>query len=513
LHEDGARRAGGDFLPGPDDWHRVVETASLGIWVLDERSVTTFASGRMAELLGYGSAELVGRLFEDFVLPEEMDDHRARVAEAHAGRSASYQRRLRRKDGRTLWAVVAATPRHDAEGRFTGTFALVTDVSERVKSEAAQARFLQILMDAMPHPVYYKDRGGKYLGCNKAFEKTMGLAKDRVVGKTVFDVFPGPNAARAHEMDEALLASSGVQFYESDLQTHSGAGGPALFQKATFEGADGTVAGIIGSIVDLTDLKRVETDVRQLNDELEARVRDRTHELLAANRELESFAYSVSHDLRAPLRAIASFSQLVQAEGGTLLPDGSRGYLERVVRAAQKLSRLIDTLLGLHRIARQEIHPQPFDLSAAAGEIARELLAGQPGRSVDLVVAEGLQAEGDPELLRILLRILLDNALKFTSTRERPHVEIGAATGIPPGETGERRVYFVRDNGAGFDMAYADKLFGPFQRLHTEAEFPGSGIGLATAQRIVHRHGGTIWAEAAPERGATFSFTLGGTRA
>ncbi|HEX7580570.1 MAG TPA: PAS domain S-box protein, partial [Thermoanaerobaculia bacterium] len=418
----------GPPAPGPESWQNIVETAFQGIWSLDDSFVTTFVNSRMADLLGYEPREMVGRPFEEFVFPEELADHARQMNERRSGRNGNYERRLRRKDGRFLWASISATSQHDAEGRFAGSFALIDDITSRKETESAlaesearyraifenavegifqttpdgrfldvnpagagmegfdspeefmtavnegrfqlwvdletrrryfslletegavsglevesrrrdgisiwlsinatairdadgrtiryegttvdvteirrarqalaeQARFLQTLVDAMPHPVYFKDRGGKYLGCNRAFETAMGLTKDQIVGRTVFDVFPAASATRAHELDEELLASPGVQFYESVLETPTGERGAVLFQKATFEGANGAVAGIIGSIVDLTDLKRAEAAVRQLNDELEVRVRERTHELTVANSELESFAYSVSHDL------------------------------------------------------------------------------------------------------------------------------------------------------------------------------------------------------------------------
>ncbi len=422
-----------------------------------------------------------------------------------------------RRDGGRIWLSITATAVRDAGGHivwYEGTTIDVTEIRLARQALAEQARFLQTLVDAMPHPVYFKDRAGRYLGCNRAFETAMGLTRDQIVGRTVFEVFPRASAIRAHELDEELLASPGVQFYESVLETPAGERGAVLFQKATFEGADGAVAGIIGSIVDLADLKRAEAAVRQLNDELEVRVRERTHELTVANSELESFAYSVSHDLRAPLRAIASFSQLVQAEGAALLPERSRSHLDRVIAAAAKMSRLIDALLGLSRIARRAPHLQPVDLSSVARDVAQDLIAHEPGRTVELVVADGLHAEGDPDLLRIVLRNLLENALKFTAARKTSRIEVGSRQETPPGEAGHsQNVFFVRDNGAGFDMRYADKLFSPFQRLHAEAEFPGSGIGLATAQRIIHRHGGSIWADATPDGGATVAFTVGGGNA
>ncbi|WP_309889678.1 CHASE3 domain-containing protein [Archangium sp.] len=235
---------------------------------------------------------------------------------------------------------------------------------------------------------------------------------------------------------------------------------------------------------------------------LEARVALRTAELSAANHELESFSYSVSHDLRAPLRAMDGFSQaLREDEGPRLSPEGLQ-LLDRMQAAATRMGLLIDDLLQLSRVTRAELKREPVDLSALASAVADELRQREPGRDVTFSLQPGLATQGDARLLRVLMDNLLGNAWKFTSKRSGAHVEFFA-------ETREGRTHYaVRDNGVGFDMAYASKLFSPFQRLHKATDFPGTGIGLATVQRIVHRHGGDIQAEATPGGGATFRFTL-----
>ncbi|MBK8594818.1 MAG: GAF domain-containing protein [Holophagales bacterium] len=256
--------------------------------------------------------------------------------------------------------------------------------------------------------------------------------------------------------------------------------------------------------------KRVEAQVRSLADSLETRVRERTAELLAANRELEAFSYSVSHDLRAPLRAIVGFTQAVLEDLGPSLPPASAEDLGRAVAAANRMSHLIDGLLGLSRLTRRDMQRGPLDLSALAREVVDEQRALHPDRNVDVTVEDGLAVLGDKELLRLVLHNLLENAWKFTARTPGARVDVGSTTSesVPPGDEAGRRAFFVRDNGAGFEMAYADKLFRPFHRLHAESDYPGSGIGLASAQRIVRRHGGTIWASSAPGAGTAFYFTL-----
>jgi signal transduction histidine kinase len=237
--------------------------------------------------------------------------------------------------------------------------------------------------------------------------------------------------------------------------------------------------------------------------ELEQRVRDRTLQLEAANRELETFAYSVSHDLKAPLRAIGGFAELLASRQRAGLDERSGHFLDSVRAEAARMNRLIEDLLRLSRLSRAELRLGPVDVSALAAEIVARLRRDAPERRVELVIEPGLVAHADAGLLRVALENLLSNALKYTSKKDGARIEVGSkpqADGTP--------AFFVRDDGAGFDMKYAGKLFAPFQRMHRQEDFPGHGIGLATVQRIVHRHGGRLWVEAEPDKGATFSFSL-----
>lgn len=252
----------------------------------------------------------------------------------------------------------------------------------------------------------------------------------------------------------------------------------------------------------LPSLRKALGEISRLNAELEKRVAERTALLEATNKELEAFSYSVSHDLRAPLRGIDGFSQALLEDYADKLDATGRDYLERLRAGSRRMAQLIDDMLGLSRITRSELHRETVDLSAMVREIADELRKSRPERCVEFVIAPGIVADGDPKLLRLLLGNLLGNAWKFTGKHAAARIEFGSRE--QEGET----VFFVRDNGAGFDPAYAGKLFGAFQRLHSAAEFEGTGIGLATVQRIVHRHGGYISAEGEVEKGAAFFFTL-----
>ena len=255
----------------------------------------------------------------------------------------------------------------------------------------------------------------------------------------------------------------------------------------------------------LEDFDAEKNKVEQTNREMAREIaeRKRAEEALeAANKELEAFSYSVSHDLRAPLRSIDGFSQALLEDYAERLDEQGRDYLHRVRAASQRMAHLIDDMLKLSHVTRAELSREEVDLSALAQEIAAELRRAQPGREVEFTVASGLRVHGDPKLLRIVIENLLGNAWKFTGKHSGARIEFGMT------HRDGKPAYFVRDNGVGFDMAYAGKLFGAFQRLHDSREFPGTGIGLATVQRVIHKHGGRVWAEGEVEKGATFYFSL-----
>jgi PAS domain S-box-containing protein len=262
---------------------------------------------------------------------------------------------------------------------------------------------------------------------------------------------------------------------------------------------------VLQSDRDIGVYKQAESAMRQVYEELEKRVEERTHQLEAANKELESFSYSVSHDLRAPLRGLAGFARILTMDyAGKMLDERALDLMRRMTALVTRMGQLIEDLLKLSQVSRTPIHPQSLDVSGMTTAILGDLSARDPERTVNIQIEPGLTAVADSGLLRAVFENLLGNAWKFTGKTAAPQITVGVS-----GADGEAPAYFVEDNGAGFDMEFADQLFAPFQRLHDASEFEGTGVGLATVQRIIHRHGGRIWAESSPGHGAKFLFTLG----
>jgi len=372
--------------------------------------------------------------------------------------------------------------------------------AERALHES-EAKFRDFF-NFLPLPLFEVDTTGTYTVVNRAFSDAVGLEPGEGPGMSAFEILPPEEIERARAHFGMRLAGAAESSQEFLVKTRAGALRTFIISTSAIV-HEGRPTGLRGVAVDITDRKRAEEEVIRLNLGLEQRVAERTLALEDANRELESFSYSVSHDLRAPLRTIDGFVGLILDECAPL--DGvASDCLHQIRDASRHMATLIDDLLQLSRNARQLMRLESVDLSALARQVFEELRRSCPERRCEIVVRDGVVADADPHLIAVVLRNLLGNAWKFTGRTAGARVEFGA------GETAAGWEYFVRDNGAGFDMACAAKLFTPFHRLHSADEFPGTGIGLATVQRIVRRHGGAIRAAARPGEGAVFTFTLNG---
>ena len=361
---------------------------------------------------------------------------------------------------------------------------------------------LDAVFSSSPVAMIAGDLGGDVVLWNPAAERLYGYSEEEILGRPLERLVPdGELAAHRAHRDEvrtgrALLSldSAGVRKDGTEVAVS--------LSYAPMHDQNARVVGVMVIAEDIARRKAAEDELRRVNAEFDERVRERMLSLAETNTELEAFAYSVAHDLRGPLRAMDGFCEALGEDYDDRLDDTGRDYLHRIRRASQHMARLIDDLLSLSRLTRGEIRREPCDLTALAEDVGLELRARAPGRSVELMIQKGLRAECDPRLVRSLLHNLLENAWKFTSRRPDARVEVGLA------DCRGTDVFFVRDNGVGFDMAYADHLFRPFQPLHKPSEFEGNGIGLATVQRIVDRHGGRVTAHAAVGEGAAIYFTL-----
>jgi PAS domain S-box-containing protein len=368
---------------------------------------------------------------------------------------------------------------------------------------AERLRFLEQVVDLVAHPVFVKDREFRLVMVNRALCEMVGRARADVLGKTDFDIVPEEQARFFRLKDEEMFASGrDVVIDEESLTDARGVEHRLATTKVPMRSGDGAVTHLVGIIHDITSLKAAEAELRQKNEELARLVQERTDALArlkAVNAELEAFSYTVSHDLRSPLARIDGFGKLLVERYGHSLPPGASGLVAHVGTAAAEMRTLIDDLLAFSSVEHAPMRREPMDLAVAAAAIIAELRAAEAPRAVEFAVEGPMLAHADAGLVRILLQNLIGNAWKFTRHRAPARIVL-ARSGAD---------FVVVDNGAGFEPALADRLFEPFQRLHPVADFPGTGVGLATSRRIVERHGGRIHAEGVVDGGARVQFSLG----
>lgn len=480
------------------------------MWVYDLKTLAFLAVNDAAiRHYGYSRVEFLGMTIRDIRPAEDIPALLEHVHRAPAGSSQPKVWRHRKKD-QSIIAVEITTHTLRLPGE-RAKLVLALDVTERIQAEAelrtAQERIAGIISSAMD-AIITVDAQQRVVLFNNAAELMFGYDAQEILGKPLDCIIP-ERFRRVHREHVPAFGLTHV------TKRRMGALG-AIFGMRS-DGEEFPIEASISQVVaggqrlytvilrDITERRQAEAQIRQFNEELEQRVAQRTEQLEAANRELESFSYSVSHDLRAPLRAVAGFSRILREEYEPDLPPEAQQYLHRVQENAQQMGRLIDDLLAFSRLGRQSLNRQPVVPADLVRTVLAELQDELADRQVELVIGALPVCQGDHALLKQVFVNLLTNALKFTRQRKKARIEVGclenAAEGAP--------VYYVKDNGVGFDMQYVHKLFGVFQRLHRAEEYEGTGVGLATVQRIILRHGGRIWAEANPGRGATFYFTLG----
>jgi PAS domain S-box-containing protein len=374
----------------------------------------------------------------------------------------------------------------------------------RTEEAEITAMRLAAIIEFSDDAIIGKDLNSIITSWNKGAEKIFGYTTGEMVGTSIMRLIPADRRDEESQILKKIKRGENVEHFETLRQTKDGRLINVSVTVSPIKDSTGKVIGISKVARDITERKRAEEEIRRLNTELEQRVIQRTAELEAANKELEAFSYSVSHDLRAPLRAVNGFAGIVLEDFGPLLPKEGRDYLERIRNGGQRMGELIDDLLAFSHLSRQSMNRQAVNPAELVQAVLDESAPQREGRQIEVKVRELPPCQGDPALLKQVWVNLISNAVKYTRGRQPAVIEIGCE------RKNNEDIYYIRDNGAGFDMQYANKLFGVFHRLHRADEFEGTGVGLAIVQRIVHRHGGRVWAEAQPDKGATFYFTLDG---
>jgi PAS domain S-box-containing protein len=473
--------------------------------------IVTSWNGGAEKMYGYSAEEMIGQSVSKLIPAGGLDDFKAIIENVKQGKPVRQYDVVRvRKDGEEIHVSLVVSPIMEASGEVIGSSSIAHDISAYKRAEERvrkASRYTRSLIEASLDPLVTISRDGTITDVNESTEKVTGVSRQQLIGSDFSDYFTEPEKARSGY--QQVFAQGFVTDYPLAIRHTSGKITDVLYNATVFRNEQGEIEGVFAAARDITARKqaekartRAEESLCKLNAELEQRVEERTAELAALNKELEAFNYAVAHDLRAPLRHIHGFAEILADEAAPNLDDAAKRHLETIRDSVQHMSQLLEDLLNLSRLGRQELRKQPCDLNELIGEVMAALKPEAKDREVEWRVAKLPFIEGDPGLTKQVLFNLLSNALKFTRPRHPAIIEIGQTT--VEGEA----VIFVRDNGVGFDMKYMDKLFGLFQRLHRQQDFEGTGVGLAIVQRIVNRHGGRVWAVSEVEKGATFYVRL-----
>lgn len=481
-------------LKGAEQPYRVfVEHMQEGAATLDKDGVILYCNQRLAEMLGTPLNRVIGATISSLLGPDEAEHLSSLMGQAL---ESSVRGELSLVSGdKTVPALVSMTllsSEHEAYLALT-----LTDLTEQKRNEEVHAseRLARSILDNTTEAILVCDPAGRIIRANAEAKRLAGgdpMRQDfrEAYGLRFVDesdpLATALNGERARNIEATLMTAEG----QRDVLVSAGPLGPE----------SGLDLGCVVTLTDITDRNQAFHQIKELNESLERKIEERTEQLVAANKELEGFCYSVSHDLRAPLRSMVASSMILREDFGEGLPPDATYELDRMGKNATKIATIVDDLLKFSRLGRQEMKCQPVNLSALAESVAKELKQGDAAH-IDFKVQPDIKTDGDPLLLKMVLENLMGNSTKFTKEKPNATIEFGQET-----QEG-KSVFFVRDNGVGFDMEYVDKIYRPFERLHAEAQYPGTGIGLANVQRIIARHDGRTWAQSALNEGTTIYFT------
>lgn len=484
------------------DYQRLFDAAKDGILILDaDTGAISDANPALAQLLGFSQAELVDTPIWELGLFQDVIPNKAKFEQLQAhGYTRNENLLLEARDGRRITvefvsSVYLARDRNVIQCN-------VRDITARKRAEESSMR-LAAIVNSSDDAIIGKTLQGIITSWNPGAERMFGYLSEEAVGQSMCMLFPPESVGDEEKILAQVARGEPIEHFEGVRVARDGHRIDVSVTLSRVIDQDGRVVGLSKIARDITHRKKTERELQRLNEELEQRVLDRTAQLEVANKELDAFGYSVSHDLRAPLRAIDGFSQALQEDCSAQLPEEGLRYLRTIRDGAQRMGVLIDDLLAFSRLSRLPLNREPVNMNELVWALVAEMSPASENRHARIEVNDLPPCNADPALLKQVWINLLSNALKYTRQRESAQIEIGAQ------ESEGAMTWFVRDNGAGFDMLYVHKLFGVFQRLHRVEEYEGTGVGLAIVRRIVERHGGRVWAEGAFERGATFFFTLG----
>jgi PAS domain S-box-containing protein len=458
-------------------------------------------------MFGYTEAEMIGAPITRLLSPDRPDEESNILQEVVRGEIRHFETVRIRKDGLAIDVALTVSPIKNAAGQIIGLSSSARDITDRKRAQAALERHAAVLREQAQMldlaNVLARDLEDHIILWNSGMAKMYGWEKSEALGQRSHELFKTEFAEPLTTVRSKLFRDG---HWEGEL-IHFRKDGRRIIvssQWVLHTDAQGRPAAILEINNDITERRKAEGEVLRMNQELEQRVEDRTSELIAANREMEAFTYSVAHDLRAPLRHIDAFARILHEDFAAGLPPEAERYLQNIRTGSRNMSRLVDDLLNLARVGRQELKRQTVPLSGLVSEVVADLQTETQGRTIEWRVRPLPSVQCDSGLMKQVFANLLSNAVKYTRPREVAVIEVGVDK--INGET----TLFVRDNGVGFNMKYSDKLFGVFQRLHRAEEFEGTGVGLATVDRIVRKHGGSVWADAAVGKGATFYVTIPG---